>query len=101
MSGPHSLAVRCAALLFATSTICSVSQLRADTAAATSSTPSLKDSYKGDFLVGVALGGFLPKDYNEHELAVIKSQFNAVTPENCMKPESVHPAEDTWTFDMA
>lgn len=71
-----------------------LSNLRAET-------PSLKDVYKNDFLIGVALGGTLPDDYNPQELAVIKSQFNAVTPENCMKPESVHPEENTWTFDMA
>src|SRR5262249_19149809 len=64
-------------------------------------TPSLKDTYKNDFLIGVALGGTLPDDYSPAELAVIKSQFNAVTPENCMKPESVHPEENKWTFEMA
>ena len=64
-------------------------------------TPSLKDLYKNDFLIGVALGGMLPKDYSDQELSVIKSQFNAITPENCMKPESVHPAEDVWDFKMA
>jgi endo-1,4-beta-xylanase len=64
-------------------------------------TPSLKDTYKNDFLIGVALGGMLPEDYSPAELAVIKSQFNAVTPENCMKPESVHPEENKWTFEMA
>src|SRR5260221_9258940 len=61
-------------------------------------TPSLKDAYKNDFRIGAALGGTLPDDYTEAELAVIKSQFNAVTPENCMKPESLHPAEDQWYF---
>jgi endo-1,4-beta-xylanase len=64
-------------------------------------TPSLKDAYKNDFLIGVALGGTLPNDYRAHELEVIKSQFNAVTPENCMKPESVHPSENVWDFKMA
>jgi endo-1,4-beta-xylanase len=63
--------------------------------------PSLKDAYKNDFLIGVALGGTLPDDYSPQELAVIKSQFNAVTPENCMKPESVQPEEGKWTFKMA
>jgi len=63
--------------------------------------PSLKDTYKNDFLIGVALGGTLPDDYSPQELAVIKSQFNAVTPENCMKPESVQPEEGKWNFKMA
>lgn len=64
-------------------------------------TPSLKDTYKDDFLIGVALGGMLPEDYNPTELAAIKSQFDAVTPENCMKPESVQPEEGKWNFAMA
>jgi endo-1,4-beta-xylanase len=63
--------------------------------------PSLKNLYKNDFLIGVALGGILPSDYNQQELSVIKSQFNAITPENCMKPESVHPSENVWDFKMA
>jgi endo-1,4-beta-xylanase len=69
-------------------------QLRADTT-------TLKDAYHSDFLIGVALGGTLPDEYSPAELAVIKSQFNAVTPENCMKPESVHPEESVWDFKMA
>src|SRR5215471_15246045 len=63
--------------------------------------PSLKDAYKDDFLIGVALGGNLPDDYTVDELKVIKAQFNAVTPENCMKPEWSHLEEDRWEFTQA
>jgi endo-1,4-beta-xylanase len=63
--------------------------------------PSLKDAYKNDFLIGVALGGSLPDDYTAAELALIKSQFNAVTPENCMKPGSIHSEENRWDFAQA
>lgn len=63
--------------------------------------PSLKDAYQNDFRIGVALGGTLPDDYTEAELAVVKSQFNAVTPENCMKPDALHPQEDQWYFAQA
>jgi endo-1,4-beta-xylanase len=60
--------------------------------------PALKDAYKNDFLIGVALGGSVPDDYTAAELAVIRSHFNAVTPENCMKPGMIHPQEGTWEF---
>jgi len=69
--------------------------------AASAKETSLKEAYKDDFLIGVALGGNLPDDYTVAELAVIKSQFNAVTPENCMKPEWSHLEEDRWDFTQA
>jgi len=70
--------------------------------AATGADPStLKDAYKHDFLIGVALGGTLPDDYTAAELALIKTQFNAITPENCMKPGSIHPSESIWEFAQA
>ncbi|HEY2759726.1 MAG TPA: endo-1,4-beta-xylanase, partial [Pirellulales bacterium] len=69
--------------------------------AARADAPTLKDAYKDDFKIGVALGGTLPDDYTENELAVIKANFNAVTPENCMKPFSLQPEENQWSFAQA
>ena len=63
-------------------------------------TPSLKDAYKGDFLIGTALDFRKPDEFNETELANIKSQFNVITPENSMKPGEIHPAEDRWNWEM-
>jgi endo-1,4-beta-xylanase len=62
---------------------------------------ALKEAYKDDFLIGVALGGNVPEDYTRTELTVIKSHFNAVTPENCMKPRYIHPEEGQWDFAQA
>ncbi len=61
----------------------------------------LKDAYAKEFLIGSALSGRLPGSYNAKELALIKAQFNAATPEVCMKPRPLHPKEDTWRFDEA
>jgi hypothetical protein len=47
-------------------------------------TASLKDVYAKDFVIGVALGGTMPRDYSGVELSAIRSQFNSVTPANCM-----------------
>lgn len=59
--------------------------------------PALKEVYQKHFLIGMA--GDLPGNYSEAELALVRGQFAVVTPENCMKPGPVHPAEDTWRFD--
>lgn len=62
---------------------------------------SLYQKFKSAFDVGVALGGTLPNNYSAVELDVIRSQFNVVTPENCMKPASIQPQEGEFTFEMA
>ena len=65
------------------------------------STPSLKDAYKSAFLIGAALDFRRPEEFNAVELELIKTQFNVLTPENSMKPASVHPQEDTWNWTQA
>ncbi len=58
---------------------------------------TIKDVYKKHFLIGTA--GDLPGNDSDQELALVKDNFNIVTPENCMKPGPVHPSKDTWKFD--
>ena len=59
-------------------------------------TTGLKDAFAGKFLIGTA--GDVPRGYSEAELANIKANYNIITPENCMKPQSVHPQENTFTW---
>jgi endo-1,4-beta-xylanase len=63
-----------------------------------SAAPSLKDAYKGIFLIGTALDFRTPAEFTAAELDFIRSQFNAITPENSMKPEPVHPQEESWNW---
>ena len=56
----------------------------------------LKDAFAGKFLIGTS--GDVPMGYSDAELASIKANYNVVTPENCMKPQSVHPSEDTFNW---
>jgi endo-1,4-beta-xylanase len=56
----------------------------------------LKDAYAGKFLIGTA--GDVPGRYSEMELANIKSNYNIITPENCMKPQPTHPSENVYDF---
>jgi GH35 family endo-1,4-beta-xylanase len=62
---------------------------------------AMKDAYKGVFLIGTAIDFRQPEEFDAAELALITSQFNAVTPENSMKPGPVHPSEDTWNWAAA
>ena len=66
-----------------------------------SAAPSLKDAYRNTFLIGAALDFRRPDEFNAAELELIKSQFNVLTPENSMKPASVHPQEGTWNWTQA
>ena len=66
-----------------------------------SESASLKDVYKNDFYIGTCLGGKLPDSYSPDEINMIAKQFNAVTPENCMKPEPIHPTEANWNWGEA
>ncbi len=56
----------------------------------------LKDAYAGKFLIGTA--GDVPGRYSAAELANIKSNYNIITPENCMKPQETHPYENVYEF---
>jgi endo-1,4-beta-xylanase len=64
----------------------------------TTSAKTLKEVYAGKFLIGTA--GDL-KGYSDAELANIKAQYDILTPENCMKPQPIHPSEDTYNFATA
>src|SRR5947207_10176035 len=59
--------------------------------------PVIKDVYRKHFLIGTA--GDFPGNYSDGEKALVKTHFNVLTPENCMKPAPVHPQEDTWRFE--
>ena len=68
--------------------------------ASSATSVGLKDAYAGKFLIGAA--GDLRR-YSDDELANIKTHYNILTPENCMKPQRVHPEEDryNWTTSDA
>lgn len=64
------------------------------------SVPTLKDAYKNDFLIGVAVNQnqFTGEDTNG--VALITSQFNAISPENVMKWALIHPNPVTNAYDF-
>lgn len=56
---------------------------------------TLKQAYSGIFLIGCA--DDLTQN-NEAYQQSIRDQYDIVTPENCMKPQPMHPSEDTYNF---
>lgn len=56
---------------------------------------TLKEAYKGIFLIGCA--DDLTSN-NEAYQASIRAQYDIVTPENCMKPQPMHPEKDRYNF---
>jgi endo-1,4-beta-xylanase len=59
---------------------------------------TLKEAYAGKFLIGAAND---LTSISEAEAANIKMQYDIITPENCMKPQPIHPSEDTYNFVTA
>ncbi len=77
-------------------------------------TPTLKDAYKNDFQVGVAInraiamGAAVRADNVDRTLdevradtAVVKQQFNQIAPENDLKWELIHPDPGANGYDFA
>lgn len=63
--------------------------------------PTLKDAYKGCFLVGAALNPAQFSGEDPLEDALIKGQFNTISPEDVLKWEVVHPHPGTYDFSLA
>jgi len=70
-------------------------------AAPVGETATLKDAFAGSFLIGAALN---PAQFTEQDwrgAAIVKAQFNTVTPENVLKWERVHPRRGEFDFTPA
>ena len=64
----------------------------------TATQKSLKQAYAGKFWIGCADD---LRANSEAYQASIKKHYDIVTPENCMKPERIHPSENRYTFETA
>jgi endo-1,4-beta-xylanase len=62
---------------------------------------TLKDAFKNDFPIGVAINQDQFTGQDTNGAALITSQFNAVSPENVLKWEIVHPQPGTNGYDFA
>ena len=59
---------------------------------------TLKEAFKNDFLIGAALNEAEFTGRNTNAVAIVKAQFNTISPENAMKWESIHPRPDQYDF---
>lgn len=62
---------------------------------------TLKDTFKNDFLIGAALNPAQFCESNRVEAALVKQQFNSISPENVLKWESIHPQPGQFDFTLA
>lgn len=70
------------------------------TPAATTAT-TLKDAYRGDFLIGTAVNDDIVAGRDPRTEALVPRHFNALTAENVMKAEVLHPEPGVWNFGPA
>jgi endo-1,4-beta-xylanase len=72
--------------------------------------PALKDAFQGDFLVGVEINRSVATatpnarrdaDHVKMDSALVKTQFNQISPENDLKWALIHPREGANGYDFA
>ena len=69
--------------------------------AATAQAPtSLKEAYKGDFVIGAAINSAQITGQDSRGDAIIEAQFNSISPENALKWENIHPQPGVYAFDI-
>jgi endo-1,4-beta-xylanase len=62
---------------------------------------ALKDAFQGIFRIGVAMNQDQFSGKNAAEAALIAQQFNAISPENALKWDTVHPRDGQYNFAPA
>ena len=64
---------------------------------------SLKEKFEDKFLIGATINqeDYQIVDSDVKDIEIVKKDFNAVTPENCMKWMHIHPEFDEFTFSNA
>src|SRR6187397_1356801 len=68
-------------------------------AVAAAQTVALKDVVPKGWLIGVAINQNQSDGRDAVAVELVSRQFNAITPENLLKFQSLHPEADRFTFD--
>jgi len=71
------------------------------TSVAAQAPTTLKDAYRNLFHVGVAINEAQITGSDARGAAIAASQFDSISPENCLKWERVHPKPNTYSFELA
>jgi endo-1,4-beta-xylanase len=70
-------------------------------AAAAHAPATLKQAFKGNFVVGAAINQAQITGQDQRGDALIESQFNSISPENALKWERIHPEPGRYDFGLA
>lgn len=62
---------------------------------------TLKESFKNEFLIGMAVNEEISSGQDSISQNIILKQFNAITPENVMKAERINPKPGVYNFKPA
>ncbi|HWB26791.1 MAG TPA: endo-1,4-beta-xylanase [Chitinophagaceae bacterium] len=62
---------------------------------------TLSQAFAGDFMIGAAVNTAQFEEKDTAAAALLKQQFNAVTPENCMKAGIIQPGWSNYNFGEA
>lgn len=81
--------------------VAGISFLKAKAFAAATEKMGLKDYFKDDFKIGTAIGTRTLLRNDREMLDLIAHEFNAITAENVMKWEPIHPSKNEWNFEAA
>ena len=60
---------------------------------------ALKDVFKNDFKIGVALNRSQIFEHDVRGAEIVKAHFNSITPENVLKWALVHPEPARYDFE--
>lgn len=63
--------------------------------------PSLATNFQENFLIGTALNRAQINEQDPIAAKLIQREFNSITAENMLKWVNIHPAPDSFTFEMA
>src|ERR1700728_1098431 len=75
--------------------------IAACTATAAHAPTSLKQAFKGKFVIGAAINSAQITGQDQRGDALIDAQFNSISPENVLKWERVHPELGRYDFGLA
>lgn len=62
---------------------------------------TLKESFKNEFLIGIAMNEEISSGKDAVSQSIILKQFNSITPENVMKAERINPKPGVYNFQPA
>jgi endo-1,4-beta-xylanase len=86
--------------MFSAATALSLLLLTFSLLAADQAPPALKDAFKGSFLIGAALNPAQFAERDARDAAIVKAQFDSISPEDVLKWERVHPEPGRYDFDL-